>query len=244
MSDVNLLLSKRLNKNEKTSKMAEMAKRSATGNLTSFTGLFNVVDLQENEKALLEALLEEYAIEKSHLSQDLQTLTEITTEVKAISNQAALLHGERIKKAQEILKRYKEGAFTSWLIAAYGNRQTPYNFLQYYEFYYAMPKILHPQIETMPRQAIYTLASRPGALEKKREVVEEYQGETKSELLQLIREFFPLTEGDKRAENLGQTAIRTLSALSRKLNRNKLGITKRQKGEILSLLEEIERLVT
>ena len=101
------------------------------------------------------------------LSNDLNHLISLTSEVKAINNQAALLHGERIKKAHQILTRYRDGAFTAWLMAAYGNRQTPYNLMQYYEFCEAMPKQLASKIELMPRQAIYVFASREGEPRKK-----------------------------------------------------------------------------
>ena len=81
------------------------------------------------------------------------------------------MHGERIKKAQEILKSYRDGAFTAWLLAAYGNRQTPYNFLQYYELYTALSPGLHSQLEAMPRHAVYVLASRSGELTQKETMV-------------------------------------------------------------------------
>lgn len=168
-----------------------MAKKSAEGNLTSFSGLFSIAELNEGERGYLEALLTEYNPGKQNINHDLNNLISITSEVKAINNQAAILHGERIKKAQKILTKYEEGAFSAWLVAAYGNRQTPYNFMQYYDFYTSMPNRLHPQIETMPRQAIYTLSSRSGDLNKKKAIVEKYNGETKSELLSLIRESFP-----------------------------------------------------
>ena len=96
----------------------------------------------------------------------------LTCEVKAINNQAAILHGERIKKAHQILTPYKDGAFTAWLISTYGNRQTPYNLMQYYEFCEAMPKNLREQIEWMPRQAVYVLATRTGEWKIKQEIVE------------------------------------------------------------------------
>ena len=156
MSQVNALLNQRLKKPEKSSKMAEMAKQTASGNLTSFSGIFSVNDLSPKEKSDLENLLHHYIIDPTHLSQDLNSLIALTSEVKAINNQAAILHGERIKKAQTILTRYKDGAFTTWLMAAYGNRQTPYNFLQYYEFHEKLPKPIRPLLEAMPRQAIYT----------------------------------------------------------------------------------------
>lgn len=243
MSNVNALLSKRLKKNDKNSKMSEMAKKSATGNLTTFSGLFSVIELNEREKSLLEAILHEYSTGEGDISIDLNSLISITSEVKAINNQAAMLHGERIKKAQEILKKYKDGAFTTWLMAAYGNRQTPYNFLQYYNFYSSMPKGLHPQIEAMPRQAIYTLASREGPLEQKKEIVEKYNGETKNELLARIREIFPLAEEDMRKENIGEGAIRSLVRLVARVRNRHTTIAKGQKTEIFELLDELYELV-
>lgn len=239
MGNVNTLLSQRLNKNEKSSKMAEMARQSATGNLTSFTGLFSLAELSENEKGFLETLLHEYSNGQNTFSGDLHSLISITSEVKAINNQAAILHGERIKKAQEILKSYKEGAFTAWLIAAYGNRQTPYNFLQYYEFYTAMPKNLHSQIEAMPRQAIYTLASREGPIDKKKEIVESYSGETKAEMLTIIRTCFPLSEKDLRKEGFAESAVRLLTKLLSCMQNSQTAITKNEKTEIYTLLDEI-----
>lgn len=243
MASVNALLSKRLKKNEKNSKMVEMAKQTATGNLSSFSGLFSVTELSEGEKNFLEAILHQFSTGKSDPSSDLNSLISITSEIKAINNQAAMLHGERIQKAQEILKQYKDGAFTTWLVAAYGNRQTPYNFLQYYEFYTAMPKTLRPQIEIMPRQAIYTLASREGSIEQKREIVERYNGETKTEVLNLIRETFPLSEMDQRKENIGEGAIRSLTKLLARVRSRRTTISKNQKTEIFELIDELYELV-
>jgi len=243
MNDVNALLTKRLKKGEGSSKMTEMAKQSAGGNLTSFTGIFGVSEINENEKGFLEAILREYSSGKENFSADLRSLISVTAEVKAINNQAAILHGERIKRVQEILKKYRDGAFTAWLITAYGNRQTPYNFLQYYEFYIAMPKILRPRIESMPRQAIYTLASREGAIEKKRQIVESYQGETKTEVLTLIREAFPLSAEDKRKESVGEGMIITLSRLASRLKRSRISLSKTQKKAIFELVGDIRELV-
>ena len=119
MANVNSLLTKRLNKKDQTSKMSQMAKQSASGNLTGFTGIFSVSDLNDNEKEFIEAILTEYSTGKENINSDLNSLISITSEVKAINNQAVILHGERIKGAQEILKNYREGAFTAWLIASH-----------------------------------------------------------------------------------------------------------------------------
>ena len=243
MSNVNALLSQRLKKGEQSSKMAEMAKQSANGNLTTFAGMFSVNELNQSEKDSLEVLLKSYAIDESSLESDLRTLTSLTAEVKAINNQAAILHGERIKKAHDILINYRDGAFTAWLIATYGNRQTPYNLMQYYEFYESLPKPLRPQIEKMPRQAIYTLASREGALEKKIELVKSYHGETKTELLIKIREIFPLDETDKRQENVGEAAIHALEKICRQLQRKNAHLNKSQKQAIVRLIDHLNEII-
>lgn len=243
MGNVNKLLQERLKKKEKSSKMEKMSKQSATGNLTSFSGVFSITELNEHEKNTLEGILLDYSQKNSNISNDLRTLISLTSEVKAITNQAVILHGERIKKAQQILKKYQEGAFTAWLIATYGNRQTPYNFLQYFEFITAMPSSLRPQIEIMPRQAIYTLASRDGSLQKKQKIVENYNGETKHELLGIIRDLFPLPDDDKRSHNVGESTISALKKLSNSLTKRKVRLSKKQKNMINELLEELNTMV-
>lgn len=175
MSQVNNLLTERTAKASKKqsghSKMAEMARQSALGHLTSFSGVFSIAELSSKEKGDLETLLTTYSTEGNvRIEEDLNLLISLTSEVKAINNQAALLHGERIKKAHQILTRYRDGAFTEWLKATYGNRQTPYNFLQYFEFYHALAEPLRLTLEEMPRQAVYTLASRKCPLEKKKKL--------------------------------------------------------------------------
>jgi hypothetical protein len=244
MAKVNTLLTERLKKTESSSKMAEMARQTANGQLTSFSGIFSLSELSEREKEHIKSILKEYAFSEESLDKDFDSLISITSEVKAINNQAALLHGERIKKAHTILTRYRDGAFTAWLIAAYGNRQTPYNLMQYYEFCEMMPKSLRLQIEAMPRQAVYTLASREGPIEKKQNIVENYNGQTKVELLSLIRETFPLEDGDKRKQNIGESVIQNLRRLHKELKKRAFTLSRIQKEAAVTLLEELKRIVT
>ncbi|NGX41661.1 MAG: hypothetical protein KR126chlam4_01506, partial [Candidatus Anoxychlamydiales bacterium] len=181
MVKFNDLLNLRLrSKDKQKPKMTALAELSKEGSLSSFSGVFKPNTLNESEKENLSNILQNYKNEDSDIDveEDLKNLIKITAEVKAITNQAVILHGERIKKAQTILKNYKEGAFTYWLMETYGNRQTPYNFLQYYDFYMDMPTNLRTQIDSMPRQAIYTLASRGGDLEKKQDIVQNYKGQS------------------------------------------------------------------
>lgn len=241
------LLNQRFLKKEKP-KMTALAEQSAEGKLTSFAGIFGMGRLGEKEQEELTQLLKKYAFEENFdIHPDLDTLIAITSEVKAINNQAAILHGERIKKAQEVLKKYRDGAFTAWLLNTYGNRQTPYNFLQYYEFYSQMPKTLHPQIESMPRQAVYTLASRDASLDKKEEIVRNYNGETKQQLMVLIRSVFPLDEKDRRRENVGDSTLSHLQRMISQFEHNTVSLTLKQKRllsqhllQLLTLVEQSE----
>ncbi len=240
---INDLLDARMSKKTDKTKMKSLAQQSIDGNRSGFSGIFQPIDMSETEKDVIESILREYTFDESTLDQDHKTLLHISSEIKAINHQSALLHGERIKKAQELLKTYKDGAFSAWLIAAYGNRQTPYNFLQYYEFYQQISKPLRPQLEKMPRQAIYTLASREGAFILKEKLVQDYNNETKNELLQMIRELFPLAERDQRKQNLGESAILHLKRVASMLARNKRRLSVKQKEEALELLRTIQKLI-
>lgn len=242
MANINSLLQERTKQSQNTSKMKAMAKQSASGSLTSFSGVFSISDLSEGEKNQLSELLMTFSNEDSDVQQDLQALISLTSEVKAINNQAAILHGERIKKAQKILTQYRDGAFTAWLISTYGNRQTPYNLMQYYEFYEAIPKNLRPQIELMPRQVVYVLASRPGEFEMKRQIVERYQGETKNEMLALIRSTFPLAEQDKRKAKSELAFLQNLEKLCKQLKQERCRFSSKQKTEIRDYLNQLFQL--
>lgn len=197
-------------------------------------------ELDEKDKSRLLELLHKFSPEDATpIPQDFTSLMHITSEVKAINNQAAILHGERIKRAQTILKKYREGAFTAWLLAAYGNRQTPYNFLQYYEFYSKMPEELRKQMEGMPRQIVYTLASRQGSMEQKETVVRSYQGEPTEQVLARIRSLFPLDAHDQRKENEGEAAIKMLQRAATQVLRAHTKMTPEQKALVGELMDTV-----
>jgi hypothetical protein len=241
MAKVNSFLTQRLKQaTQKFSKMTALAELSTKGDLSSFSGVFRVTPLSVQERETLEQILSQHSEEGVNVQEDLLHLSTITTEVKAINNQAAILHGERIKKAQQLLKKYRDGAFSSWLVAAYGNRQTPYNFLQYFELYESLPQVLHVKVEEMPRQAVYALASRNGNEEKKREIIENYKGEPKQELLSLIRQTFPLAKEDKRAQNVAELVISSLARLQKLFSDPQFSPSAKQKREIEELLNSLK----
>jgi hypothetical protein len=238
MSKVNNLLFSRLK--QKFSKTSELATAASQGNLSSFAGVFKIIPLSSQEHHGLEELLSSYKQESQEgIERDLNDLALLTSEIKAINNQATLLHGERIKKAQEILKHYRDGAFSSWLMATYGNRQTPYNFLQYYEFYLQLPPKLHAKLSEIPRQAIYTLASRDAPFEKKQALLDSYSGQTKKQLLSLIRQTFPLEESDKRREDLPSQALSALTQAKEIFAHRSFHPTAEQKKSLRQLLEDL-----
>ncbi|HLB52419.1 MAG TPA: CT583 family protein [Chlamydiales bacterium] len=245
MAKFNDLLNLRFRQKEsRETKMTALVERANNGDLSSFSGVFRVSPLNEQEKSAIATILDEHKHDEfQDTHTDLASLSILTSEVKAIANQAVILHGERIKKAQELLKRYRDGAFTAWLFATYGNRQTPYNFLQYYEFYMMMPATLQPTIDQMPRQAIYTLASRQGASEKKEAVVRDYSGQSKKELLRLIRQQFPLAEDDQRTANLSSHVIQFLKRANETLKNRYCRPSYSEKEEIEQLLAEIRKIV-
>lgn len=244
MSKFNDLLNLRFkSKSVQQPKMTALVERSNNGELSSFSGVFRVSALQEKEKETLETILKTFRQSDTYnVESDLQQLMAITSEVKAITNQAVILHGERIKKAQEMLKSYRDGAFTAWLFATYGNRQTPYNFLQYYEFYTMMPQSLHTILDQMPRQAIYTLASREGPLDRKEAIIRNYQGQAKQELLQLIRQEFPLDVDDKRLPHFSSHAISFLKKARDMLKAPLCTISVEEKKQIRHLMDQIATL--
>ncbi len=245
MSKFNDLLNLRFRtKPAQPPKTAALVERSNNGELSSFSGVFRVTALNDSEKADLETILTSFRVnEEQAIDVDLKALAGITSEVKAITNQAVILHGERIKRAQDILKNYRDGAFTAWLFTTYGNRQTPYNFLQYYEFYSTMPEALHVKIDQMPRQAVYSLASRQGSMEKKEAIIRNYNGQAKQELLQLIRIEFPLAEEDKRHPNYAAHAISFLKR-AREMMKNSLCVpSEEEKKQLKTLLTQVTTLL-
>lgn len=245
MAKMNELLASRFKKaSEKLSKMTGLAELSTSGKLSSFAGVFRVSALASSEQEQLRTLLSSYNDTQQEVEVDFAALMAITSEVKAINNQAAILHGERIKRAQEILKKYRDGAFSAWLMQTYGNRQTPYNFLQYYELYSSLPETLQPKIDEMPRQAVYTLASRSGSKEQKEEIIQNYSGQSKQELLTQIREIFPLSEDDRRGQDLAENAISQLQRLSMALKRGRFKPSGEQREKLKSLLSSLQKLIS
>jgi len=233
MTTMDELLSKRTKPIDgamKETKVQALAQRSNEGHLSGFYGLFQEPDLSEQEESSLRTILVEFQeTSVKNIEKDLLRLRQLTKEIKAIHTQAILLHGERIKQAQELLKTYKEGAFSRWLITTYGNRQTPYNFLQFYEFFQTLTLDQKKTAEELPRQAIYSLATRKGPLQEKQKFLLASVGKTKQILLEEIRERFPLKENDKRGEKIFSKLFLAMASLEKEISQKKGHLQEKEK---------------
>jgi hypothetical protein len=212
--------------------------------MSGFRGMFGERSLSSFEEDRIEKILSEHGTEKDHsqVEEDCRSLFRITSEIKAISNQSILLHGERIKRAQEILKSYKEGAFTAWLLATYGNRQTPYSMLQYFELYNSLAQHEKPLIENLPKKAAYTLASREGALQDKLQLLKSYKGEKQQEIIVRIRETFPKDAADKRTKSLSLSLLHELEKLLLRLESKVEKFTPEERKRLFQLGKKIVSL--
>ena len=237
------LLINRFKAKEKKEKVGDLVARSSSPPCSHFSTLFDAPSITKEEEEVLQSLLETYQTEETCPLEDLNVLLTLTSEIKAIDNQAIILHGQRIKKAQSLLKKYREGAFTHWLIKTYGNRQTPYNFLQYYEFYTVLPTPLQNVADSMPRQVIYHLSSRPIPWEKKVDFVKEYRGESKTHLLDKLRAAFPLPKQDKRGGNQAQGILHLLQRAKVTMMRPSFSPNKAEKKALHTLIDALKALI-
>lgn len=203
------------------------------------------IDLTEKEKlAIQKILVDDYqpgAISESQVSQHVEQLTNITKQIKSISAQSILLHGERIKQAQELLANYREGSFTKWLMSTYGNRQTPYSMLRYYEFYQSAPKEARSMIEAAPKKAVYLLASRDGDHDKKLSLIQEHGTSSQSDLLLLIQSTFPTDEIDRR-KPLNTSTIESIEKLCLKLESRSKYLSEDDRIHIGKIIQRLQKL--
>ncbi len=203
------------------------------------------LELTEQEKLGIQKILVEDCIpgtiSENIVAQHIEQLTSITKQIKSISAQSVLLHGERIQQAQSLLADYREGAFTKWLINTYGNRQTPYCMLRYYEFHQSAPKEARSMIESAPKKCMYLLASREGDEKKKLDLIQNHGNKPQAKFLQEIQDAFPTKEKDKRKPLLGST-IESMGRLCVKLESRSKDLSEDDRTNIEKLVQRLQKL--
>lgn len=231
----------------KNSKFQEAFDVKESNQLLIFRHEFTLTPLTREEDMQIQHLLYEEStanIEaENQIEKDYKNLSSLITQIRAIHRQGVLLHGEKIHKAKEILKSYKERAFTRWLEVAYGNRQTPYRMLQYYYFFKSLDISIQPLLLSMPKAAAYVLASRDGDEKEKIKIIQESHSSSSKDIIRLVQETFPLKLKDRRGwkENDGFAIASMRFQLKKILKRkNKLNSDTVQKlNELRHLMNEI-----
>ena len=202
-------------------------------------------DLTEKEKlAIQKILVDDYkpgTISEEQVYKHVDQLTDITRQIKNLVAQSILLHGERIKQAQDLLANYREGAFSKWLMETYGNRQTPYSMLRYYEFYNSAPKELQKIIEAAPKKVVYQLATREGDNSRKLDFIKAHGASKQSDTILLMQETFPVTITDKR-KPLMASKIEALCKLCTSLESRADTLSKEDRQEIKQLIHRLQKL--
>lgn len=227
---------------QSSAKIRDLAEKSARGSISGFQGIFQVAPAEPKILDQLAHSLADFCPKESAgFKEDVEQLTQLMQEVKALSHQALLLHGQRIQRAQEILKPYREGAFSAWLVMAYGNRQTPYNLLQYSEFYQSLPAKSQPIVEGFPRQVVYQLASRREPLDKKLAVIDLLSRHKRADYLQILRREMPVSSGDAR-QGL-HPACAHLERAQRALRDNLWPLSPKNRARARQLVDNLARLL-
>ncbi len=196
----------------------------------NFNTLIPYQPLDNEDSQKIEKLVWENQ-EPGHLSEeqtekDLKEIKLLTAEIKSIGKQGILLLGERVWKAREILKNYRNGTFTQWIEAAFESKKTGYNVLAYYELFHALPLAgLKEKFKKIPQRAAYILASRHGNLEKKMTIISDHADLKANDLIELIQEQFPMAARDKRTSSTNTRLIHSLYEGLKKIQKRKRTLT-------------------
>jgi hypothetical protein len=212
-------------KKSKTSRVKEK-QFNIVANTNSFSAVFDLQKLDSQEEGSLKGILHDNWItdnlSKSDVEKNFQELKSITSEIKSISRQGAFLVGERVVKAREMLKPYRDGTFTLWLESTFGSRRSGYNMLAYYELFKALPdESLKTKYKTMAQKAAYSLANRKGDIQKKIEIIDQHFNLKSRDLILLVQKEFSNHDPRSRRTITGliRRLLETVDQLSKKSRR-------------------------
>jgi hypothetical protein len=213
--------------------------------VNTFTSVFGKSELEEREASSIEQLVIQYAmpchVSKSQSIQDVEEMKQLTAEIRSVGKRCLVLIGERVFKVRDILKRYKEGSFTQWLIGTFGCRRTGYNYLTYYEFYKQLPNNeLKEGFKKFPQKFAYKLASRKGDIGIKCDIVREYCTFPLEEIYKIIDEMLPLKSEERLKHKVNDDLLisRFLNSLEHLSKRKRL-----LSNENLAALSQCQALI-
>lgn len=217
--------------------------------VNNFSAVFDTKPLEKDEAEQIEKLLADNTLNDfisfEQLEKDKANLKSITAEIKAIGKQGAILMGERVHRANELLKSYKDGTFTKWLEVTFGTRKTGYNLMNYYALYNELPnEELRQKFKKIPQRAAYILASRKADnIETKAEIIDQYYNLGPQELVDVIQEKLPLSSNDKRC-NKGNASklIDSIHDSIKKLQACKDSLTNEDRSSLFELVKMLTSL--
>lgn len=170
--------------------------------------------------------------------QNMMELVTVTKEIKAINRQNIVLLGERISKAQELL-RYSEKGFKQWLHLVFGSYSTGYNYLNYFDLHNSLTKEhLKNKLEEMPAKAAYILASKDAPIDQKIDIIETHYTEQAKNIIAHVRETLSLDE-DKKSINPIDKLLDSLEKTTGKLFKMKEALDDNQKQKILNIINDV-----
>ncbi len=210
----------------------------------SFFGVkpLDVTESHHIEKLLLENF-QPGAILEDQVSVDIDRMKTVTAEIKAINKQGALLIGERIATARDILKSYKDGTFVQWMDSIFESRRTAYNMLSYFDLYCVLPDHAKENFKKMPQKAAYMLASRPGNVETKVELIGSYSNLKANDMMLLIQDKLPSNRPTRISHSYHTKLIDSVFSCVNKLQKRKDELNQKQIRELAAIKELIDQII-
>lgn len=215
----------------------------------SFNSVFDIKPLDAIESVKIEKLLFENNLSREatdeEIKKDAKELQSLTADIKAIGRQGAVLIGERVFQAMQILKPYKNGTFTKWLESTFGAKKTGYNCLAYFELYSGLPDDdLREKFKKIPLRSAYILASREGEPKIKEEIIRECHELGHHELITMIQKRLPISPKDKRSYSMDNNKlISKIHDIFLILLERKESLAEKDKESILELKELAEEIL-
>ena len=213
---------------------------------------FQPATADEKEQFFIELneIIEKNIEDQEKLKKDLHELVHLSKECNSIQKQGIVLLGEKIHRTKEIFSAYKEfkSLFTHWIKKTFSSEKTAYNALSFFELHQEFSNEDREKLKKMPLKASYALASRKGDIEKKRQIVQEKYELASDEILDTIRNVFPLAENDlrKNKSSINQILQKMEGLLLKlqnhpeKINNDKKNKIKHIRRQIADLIEELK----
>lgn len=152
-----------------------------------------VLDLSSKETSQIDDLFSQQTFRKD-LTDGIDSIKILTSQIKSIQKQHILLVGEKIFKVRSIIQKMQVSytTFSSWINLVFPTKSSAYNALAYYEFFIHLPNDQTKQIfQSIPHKVAYVLAARKGAYEKKVTILNQLLGKKNQDAIRIVNAHLP-----------------------------------------------------